>query len=39
MPEKFMQVKAAEETYMDTLSGVTQQKNKTKTKAAKTKVS
>jgi hypothetical protein len=45
MPEKFMQGKAAVETYMDKLSGITQQKNtpktkrKRKTKAAKTKVS
>jgi len=41
MPAKFMQEKAAVETYMDKLSGITQQKNtpKTKTKAAKTKVS
>jgi hypothetical protein len=44
MPEKFMQEKAAVATYMDKLSGITQQKNtpkerKNKTKAAKTKVS
>jgi hypothetical protein len=40
MPEKFMQEKAAVETYMDKLSGITQQKNTpNKKKAAKTKVS
>jgi hypothetical protein len=41
MPEKLMQEKAAVETYMDKLSGITQQKNtpKKKKKAAKTKVS
>jgi hypothetical protein len=37
MPEKFMQEKAAVATYIDKLSGITQQKNTPKTKTKQNK--